>query len=79
MHINIHKYLMYDDGENNVECFPRSKRVTNSFGETLHFLGLGILRKVLELRRWLGNVALFFSGASEKAGCDLRIWDHVFV
>jgi hypothetical protein len=23
--------------------------------------------QVLELRRWLGNVALFFSGASEKA------------
>ena len=74
--------VMYDVWRKQLECFPKSKKVTNSFGKTLHFLGLGaagILCKVLELRRWLGNVALFFSGASEKAGCDLRIWDHVFV
>eukprot|EP00434_Breviolum_minutum_P045861 symbB.v1.2.041211.t1/scaffold7929.1/size8630/1 len=32
--------------------------------------------KVLELRRWLGNVALFFSGASEKVSQRpvLELW-----
>ena len=37
--------------------------------------------QVLELRRWLGNVALFFSGASEKAGSTaehVELWTVKF-
>ncbi len=60
-------------GEYNLSVSQSPKKLPNPLAKlsiSWAFCSLGPNRKVLELRRWLGNVALFFSGASEKAGWD---------
>ena len=72
-YINICLCMMMYHGEYNLSVSQSPKKLPNPLAKlsiSWAFCSLGPNRKVLELRRWLGNVALFFSGASEKAGWD---------